>query len=143
MRRKGGWYEEDCEAHIVFVFLPVARDESQREEARRGCRNYFPDEWMAATGEVLTPDQSHVLEERAFRVKHAEDYVSVAAVGSWHAAVPEGMVGCTAVPGKMSHLGYAREHARCFLVPADEYSGRGLKFVIDLQRHQEVPARTF
>lgn len=153
MRQAGGWYEEDCEINFSIWTFPVEfaewsctqnyptdspyRDaEASKEKAAEAIRQWFPDQWTAATGEVVTADQSHVIKEREFYASHAGDWLTSAAWGDWHDEVPEGMVGVVARVG-----GRPNPHGMTgyFLVPEDEYDARGIAFVIDLERHEAWP----
>jgi hypothetical protein len=65
-RNAGGWYEEDCEWAVVEytwpgILLPIYPVPTPREEVLHVLKNYLPHEYMAVTGEVLTPETSRVL----------------------------------------------------------------------------------
>lgn len=135
-RRAGGWYEEDCEWCLVAITFPAellgqGGDPTEAlAEALAVVKNVFPDEYMAATGKALGPEESLVLRRRAFAAATKDRFVVTSAfgVGSW---VPRGKVGV-----------YARRAAdgasRHFLVDESEYDAQGDSFVIDESRHCQV-----
>src|SRR5690606_13117684 len=105
--------------------------------ARKTAKDWFPDAYAAFTGEPVPVEESHTLQLRAFDAEHKDDWVTIAAWGDWHPAVPEGMVACLATRGGIRD---DEGEARFFLVPKDEYGTRKacFGFVIDLERHQEI-----
>jgi hypothetical protein len=146
-RNPNGWYEEDCELNIAIWLWPEAFTstfttdvEVMKAQAADSLREWFPDQWAAMTGEVVTAEQSSIIAEREFSAAHAEDYVSVAAWGSWHDAVPKGKVGIMATLGGRRESGFPG--ARYFLVDEGLGAGRGTRFVIDLERDTEVEGWT-
>lgn len=128
VRRKGGWYEEDCEWAFVALVFPDAFDDKTVEHAKSSAKNWFPDEYEALTGEKVTAEESSTLRERAFKAKTASKFVVTSARGDWADDVPPGMVGVTA------HKASTGETAS-FLVAATEYASRGIKFVVDESKH--------
>ena len=117
-RNADGWYEEDCEWAIVAVTFPDAFTGRDPEHARSKARNQYPDAFTAATGEVVTLEQSRALRERAFAAETADKLVTIAASGDWHKAVPKGHVLVTAtLGGDRTRVG---EH-RHFIVPKEDY----------------------
>jgi len=143
-RIESGWYEEDCDWAIVAWHFPEVFQE-QQATAITSLKHYKPDEYTRVTGQKVKLSESHKLQERAFRKMHRNDLVVIAAFGAWHSAVPEGMVGVCAVSGGRDERGHYDDRGlRNFLVPAEEYQGRGgLPFVVSLERHQEVPKDQF
>ena len=133
-RRKGGWYEEDCEWCIVLTF-PHAFEPKMVADAHRTAKEWLPDEYGQVYNVTVSLEESHTLRERAFDEAHKDDWVVIAASGDWHQDVPKGMVGCTATKGGKRGNGYVSPEERYFLVPSDEYEP---PFVIDLTRHKEV-----
>lgn len=136
LRQPGGWYEEDCEVHVVAFTHPDLGIESV-EDAAAGVRNWFPNGYEAVTGETIPPGESWEKDEQLWRQAHANNLVTVAASTS---ESHPGMVEVTAT------LGAARtqesfDAARTFLVPQAEYregtSGRH-PMVIDPDRYAEV-----
>ena len=139
MRRKGGWYEEDCEWAIpALVFAAeFERDKpSSIQSARSTMLHWYPDEYARFYGVSLESisKESRTLLERQFNLDHAEDYVVTAAWGSWHEKVPQGMVGVVATKG--GNRSNAPQDRRYFLVTEKEYDARDGRFVID-STHQE------
>jgi len=138
LRRKGGWYEEDCEYSLVMVGLPQYFKPEEVARAHQTAKNWFPDEYEAFTGTIIPLNESYIKQERQFAIDHANDYVVVAAWGDWNKAVPKGMVGVAACKG-----GDRNTERRCFLVPDDEYKTRShFGFVIDTARHQPIDEAT-
>lgn len=143
MRRKGGWYEQDCdwalaaavhqEAFITLRPWQKPDEESHYLAALRALKNWHPDEYERFFGVKLTPEESVVLRERAFDAAHADDYVVIAAWGDHTRFVPKGFVGVVATKGGKRRVGIEE---RWFLIPKAEYTS---SFVIDLARHQEIP----
>lgn len=132
-RRAGGWYEEDCEWCLVALVFPEAFKEAERSWADATAKNWFPEEYEAITGRKVGLDESRELRRRAVIESTRDRFVTAAAYGSWHAQVPEGMVGV-----------YARKLATgetaCFLVPEGEYKYDGNGFVVDESRHARMGA---
>lgn len=126
LRVTGGWYEEDCEAHIPFYVFAAEISEHLGQiidpaTEADAIRQWFPDKWTAHTGEIVTAEQSRIVAEREFKQAHAEDWISTAAWGSWYHSVPEGFVGVVA------SLGGSRLHSaerRYFLVLQEDYEAR-------------------
>lgn len=127
-RRKGGWYEEDCEwALVALVFPETYPDDPSHVTA--SVKNWFPDAYEAITGEKVATEDSYVLRERAFKSATATKFVVVCARGDWASDVPTGMVGVTA---RKASTGATAE----FLVTAAEYAQRDRHgFVVDESRH--------
>lgn len=138
LRLPGGWYEEDCDVERVVAIFPEAfiterrpDVDAVREAALAGVRAWAPDAYEAWTGEKVTADQSNIVADREFLAAHADDFVTVAAWGSWHETVPAGMVGVLAYRGGREGQ---RRHTekRYLLVPQGAYDVRDPRgFVID------------
>lgn len=146
MRCEGGWYEEDCQAAIpLVVFEDLIREHGPKwlvESLDKyppitTVMNWYPDDAAKWLGRPILPEESMVLRERIFKAQHVNDYVVVAAWGSWQEGVPEGMVGVFATLGE-SRQEPLWSQGRYFLVPDAEYQSRQGSFVIDLSQHQEV-----
>lgn len=136
LRNASGWYEEDCEVHIVAFAHPDLGIESP-DDAAAGVRNWFPDGYEKATGETIAPGESWEKDERLWREAHADDLVTVSANTS---SEYPGMVEVTATcGGARSQAEF--DAARTFLVPQDEYragtSGRH-PMVLDPDRYAEI-----
>lgn len=133
-RQKGGWYEEDCDWCLPALIFPEAFPDKQTL-AHSTAKDWHPEAYEAHFGVVISLSESVKKREVKFQADTVDKWVVTAAWGSWHAKVPVGMVGVVA------SLGGIRDHSvlqRYFLVPQPEYSGRGVGFVVDLERHQEV-----
>ena len=80
LRTSSGWYEEDCEAAIVGMYHPEAFPHlGPDHDHAASVREWFPDEYEAATGETVTAEQSRVRAEAEWRAAHAGDLVAVSA----------------------------------------------------------------
>ena len=124
VRRKGGWYEEDCEWALVALVFPDAF-EGHVEDARRSVKDWFPVGYEAITGDTVAVEDSRVLRQRAFEADTADKFVARSARGDWADDVPTGMVGITAFKRSTGDT-------ETFLVPADEYNARSeFGYVVD------------
>jgi hypothetical protein len=127
MRRAGGWYEEDCDYSIPFVVFAdeIPEENRAKADAKRTLAAWHPDEYERFFGETLKPGESYMKDERQFRNDHGHHWLGIAASGSWHATVPDGMVGVFAVlGGRDKHGQYSGRPARSLLVPDAEYANR-------------------
>lgn len=129
-RRKGGWYEEDCEWAIVALLFPEFFP-NQAEHALTIVKNTWPNEYMNWSGKTVTLEESYELRRQHFHAVNASNFVVRTAWGDWHSNVPTGMVGVYARKADPKEEGY-------FLVPVDEYgdADKPFGFVIDLEKHQ-------
>lgn len=139
MRRKGGWYEEDCDYAIpVIIFADEfrkAKGEDIYNDAVDSLRNWHPDEYARYFNVPLESleGQSSTLDRRLFDQRHADDWLAVTAYGSWHDLVPDGYVGVTATKGgRGMKASEADPEERYYLIPQQEYAQRQ---VIDPYRH--------
>lgn len=133
LRRKGGWYEEDCEYALVIFGLPHLFKPEEVEKAKQTVKSWFPDEYEAHTGETIPAGESYIKDERQFAVDNADKWVVTAAWGDWHGQVPKGMVGVVASKGGNRTPGTER---RYYLVTKEEYDKRNhYGFVIDEAKH--------
>lgn len=135
MRAKNGWYEEDCEWAVAATVFPGAFKPTSREHAKKTLKNWKPDAYEKFYGVSLAPGESHVLDERTWRVKHAGDWVSI----SWVEGAPEGhLIVVTTPGGRYPRYGESIQK-RKFVVSNAEYAARGkYGLVVDPARHQEV-----
>ncbi len=146
-RKPGGWYEEDCEWAIVALTFPdVFPAEHNGTDlvalTHQTAKNYYPDEYAAATGNTVLVQESYVLRQRAFRAGTEDDLVTISAFGDWAEWVPAGMVGVFAVVGGRGALPTSRvnEQGRYYLVPAAAYRNRPeFGFIVDPAVHAQVP----
>jgi hypothetical protein len=140
--------EEDCGWAVLFVAKKALSDGYDAygkakgfldadydgyAEAVSSAKNWSPDEYEDLTGETVAVEESYIGRKRKFEKENAENFVTSAAYGSWHKAVPEGKVGVYAERKADGGKAY-------FLVGADEYEAREGSFVIDLDRHERVAA---
>jgi hypothetical protein len=132
MRKEVPWYEEDCKWAIVAISFPELFTGYERSLAEKTIRNTWPDTWEVIQGCVLAEGESWAMDRRAFDERHAADFVVTSAIFSNQ---HPGMTEVVAVVGGGQKAG---DTERRFLVPSDEYAGRGrFGFVIDLNRHVE------
>lgn len=137
MRASDGWYEEDVDWAIVATVFPDAFDDKGREAAKRTLLNWRPWAYEVFYGETIPAGKSYVKEQTRFEYEHKDDLVVIAAWGDWHDQVPTGMVGVVASPG--GRRGQRGE--KTFLVPEEEYDQKDrFGFVVDPERHQQIPA---
>jgi len=122
VRRKGGWYEEDCEYAIPVIVFPEAFEDRVVEGAHKSLKNWEPEAYTAITGESVSLEDSYELRRRAFKARNADKHVVVSASGSGP-GVPEGMVGVSATLG--GERGQAAWDAQIHrLVPSEDYAKR-------------------
>lgn len=131
LRKETPWYEEDCEWAIVAISFPELFTGHERSLAEKTVRNTWPDAWEMIRGCVLAEGESWAKDRRAFDTRHAADHVVASAILSdQHPGMTEVVAGV----GGNRRSGDERR----FLVPSDEYAGRGrFGFVIDPARHAE------
>lgn len=98
-RRKGPAYEEDvdwCLVALAFAdeFASISCGErTMADIARDHARNYYPDEYMAMTGDTPTADTSTALRRRQAYAAVLGEFVVTSAFGDWADWVPRGKVG--------------------------------------------------
>jgi hypothetical protein len=142
-RDASGFYEEDCQWAVVAITFPESFTPEKVAIAHRTAKNWFPDEYVAVTGEVVVAEESHTLSERAFLAENIDRFIVVSAFGDWHKDVPAGFVAVCATMGRQRNGGASTE--RWFLILedeilADECSNRsGYGFVVDTERHKAIP----
>jgi predicted heme/steroid binding protein len=130
-RRKGGWYEEDCDWAIVAHTFPQHFTAYERKLAEQSLKRWMPHEYMAVTGKTVDLSESFTLREEIHAREHANDWMAISAISS---ESNPGMVVVTATIGGKREAASAKD----FLVPAVEYEKRNsLSFVIDPSRHAE------
>ncbi|KQZ59778.1 hypothetical protein ASD54_23675 [Rhizobium sp. Root149] len=132
LRKDTPWYEEDNEWAIVALSFPDLFTGYERSLAEKTIRNTWPDAWEAIHRCKLAEGESSLKDRRAFDQRHAADHVVISAIFSDQHS---GMTEVVAVVGGDRR---ASDDERRFLVPSDEYAGRGrFGFVIDPTRHAE------
>ncbi|MDI7861933.1 hypothetical protein MRS76_08190 [Rhizobiaceae bacterium n13] len=130
LRKDTPWYEEDCEWAIVAISFPDLFTRYERSLAEKTFRNTWPEAWEAIRGCLLAEGQSWDKVRRAFDTRHAADFVVTSAILSHQHA------GMTEVVAKIGGGRIRDGEERRFLVPSDEYAGRGrFGFVIDQTCH--------
>lgn len=130
VRTEGGWYEEDAEWAIVAVTFPALFTGYERRCADETIRNSWPDFWEKIHGRSLAAGESWSKDRAEFHLRHAADWVVIAAVLSTDHA------GMTEVVATIGGDRAVILHERRFLVPREEYAVRSpFGFVIDLERH--------
>ena len=131
-RSARGFYEEDVCWEIVAHHYPALFTTRDRRDAKRTLINYMPHEYMAATGETLSVDDSMRLQEQAFAAATHDKWVSVSAKASG-----SDMVEVTAVLGR--DRGSLNRKERRFLISSDEYDRRPkFGFIVDPETHWEI-----
>jgi len=83
-RKSSGWYEEDCERHIVEFYHHDAvwpdRQGAERAESiasrDESLRDWFPDQWEKVNKRELEPGESSTKDERVWGEENADEYVS-------------------------------------------------------------------
>ncbi|KQZ91749.1 hypothetical protein ASD74_20550 [Rhizobium sp. Root564] len=132
LRKETPWYEEDNEWAIVAFSFPDLFTGYERAAAEKTIRNTWPDAWEAIHGPKLVEGESWAKDRNAFDERHATDYIVMSAIFSGQ---HPGMTEVVAVLGGNRRTDVDE---RRFLVPSDEYAGRGrFGFVIDPDRHEE------
>lgn len=148
-RKSGGWYEEDIDWAIVVAFFHGSSNwavnvprECHIYESGDTCnraiatlKDWYPDEYEKVFSVKVSPEESHVLRERAFKEATKDKWVTVSAAGDWHENVPQGMVGVSAKKGGDLTT---REY-RYFLVPAEDYSSRKGAYVVPDDAEEVFP----
>lgn len=150
-RRKAGWYEEDSGYAIVHVFLKQFFTQEDYDKAIKILKDWYWKEYEEYFRETLQEGESFLKDKHNFYIKHAKDWVVIAAQGSYQGNLekfPENFVGVCAKLGEIVPLNgtfrvreYSESVTKYFLVPEGEYRNRNqMGFVIDLAKHQEVGA---
>lgn len=137
-RHASGWYEEDCDADIVHVFIPetVGGDLHRIERAKKSLKNWHWRAYEECFG-AIPRGESHTKDKYLFEKENVDNWVVITAFGSgWggYAPVPDGFVGVVATKG-----GNREGLKKYFLIPAEEYGGdeRRFGFVVDPEKHRE------
>jgi len=84
---------------------------------------------------------AYYLEQAMFEREHHNEYLGLAAWGSWHDLVPDGMVGVFAGRGGRLPNGQYPNDSAWFLVPEVEYQARPpmpFSFIINEATHQRT-----
>lgn len=132
LRKETPWYEEDSEWAIVALSFPKLFTGYERSMAEKTVRNTWPDVWEAIHGCELAEGESWAKDRRAFDERHTTDYIVMSAIFS------DQHTGMTEVVAVVGGNRKSEDDERRFLVPSDEYAGRGqFGFVIDPARHAE------
>jgi len=130
VRRKGGWYEEDCEYALAVLVHPEAFDEKTVEAAHDSAKNWYPEAYETLTGTKVKTEESYTLRKRAVEEATKDKFVVRSARGDWAEDVPTGKVCVTA---QKASTGETAD----FLVTAAEYADRPNVggFVVDETKH--------
>tara|TARA_B100000378_G_scaffold267656_1_gene254116 strand:+ start:924 stop:1820 length:897 start_codon:yes stop_codon:yes gene_type:complete len=130
LRNDGGYYEEDNEWAIVALTFPALFTAYERNCADRTIRDSWPEVWERNHDRDLDPGESWSKDKKAFKQRHAGDWVVIAAILSDHH---------DEMAEVLATLGGKRAHGieeRRYLVPNDDYAKRERSgFVIDQKRH--------
>jgi hypothetical protein len=108
--RKGGYYfyEEDCDAYIILLEVPVSRQGTETEESKiiaglsRWHADYLIERGITPNQEGFKFFQENRLQDAMRAQKHPDLIVS--ASGDWKAGVPKGCVEVTTADGKRYHV---------------------------------------
>lgn len=119
MRRKGGWYEEDCEAAIPVIALKEYFSESEYRSAVDTLMRFYPDSFERLFCRIVPPGMSYQKDQAAFFKEHANSLVGICGWGDWKKGVPKGSVLVLARTGGKE--GPSAEKERYFLVEAQRY----------------------
>lgn len=132
MRRRDGWYEEDCDWAIVACVHPDGFNAAARKAALETLKDWRPDAWERWTGRTLEPGQSMMRDRENFERVHARDQVVIAA---WAGPLdgqpkfPDGFVlTCATTGGRRENDGrgsLAGIRETWHLVPEADYKMRG------------------
>lgn len=150
LRNPSGWYEEDCEAHIVAWHHPDAFPrrmggdmDAISADGERGVKQWFPDKYTAVTGTAVTAAESSVVRDRqnaadadAFRAQHANQFVTHEQGDRNQKWTPDGY---EVVPARIDATGEVRH----FLIPTDEVIKDHMwqtNVLVDPNRHLDVSA---
>lgn len=120
-------YEEDCQWAIVVYFFPQYFPAKDVLESAKTLREWYPDIYERATGKTVTPEESHVVRERVFKEKNANNWVVISAVYSGN---HKGYVECYATLGGIRSTFYVTVVVRKYLVKSGVYDTRNYAYVI-------------
>ncbi len=153
-RRKGGWYEEDCDWAIVAITFPEHFQEpmpegskhtgqTHAEYARTVLWDWLPDEYAKVFGTKVPATESYTLRRRALAAGVMNDLRVASAWGPngdghGRTRVPDGWLGVMARKG--GRFGANGQHHEWHLVPAADYDEADeAGVVVDPARHPVWP----
>jgi hypothetical protein len=152
-RAADGWYEEDCDWAIPFMFLDGLLNwdgKDLKDDARNTLKNYRWRQYEAHFGEVIDPSTCHAKAEWILHTANKDRYVVVSAIGSGKdhytgIEVPKGHVLVTAVKGGRGPDGrvhWQRSDEKLFMVTSELYATRGAhSFVVPEDAEEVFPQR--
>jgi hypothetical protein len=117
MRRRGGFYEEDCEWCFVAAAFPEQFGSVQADIAKKTMASYYPDEYERFYGEELKPGESYAKDKRTFLEQHRHDWIVISAITI--KGLP--LVECVASVGGSWNEGVSR---RTCVVRSEDYDNR-------------------
>lgn len=137
LRKRNGWYEEDCEARIPAFFFaqqhlavyPGNTLEEFSAFSMEGVKYWFPEQWEQASGEKVSAAESPKVKQREFEAAHADTPIEVGI------ARPEGHPNIVLVEATRPADG----KTGTFVVPKEEVSSGGGRFLPDPARHPVLP----
>ncbi|MEQ1844413.1 MAG: hypothetical protein ABL983_02405 [Nitrospira sp.] len=139
-RHQNHSYEEDTAWCFVTLAFPQYFDARDQDAAQQTCKDCFPDVWETWTGTTLSLTESSTKRTDAWDHDHRDEWLVITAWGDWHSEVPKGSVAVRARQGgREANHGIPDQY---YLVPADEYRGARLQFVIDRTRHRRIDPLT-
>lgn len=130
LRANDGWYEEDSAWAAIALTFGDLFTALERKAARKTIRNSEPDAYEALYSTTLAPGESHQKDRRSFHAQHENDWIVSSAIIS--AERP----GFTEVIATLGDTG--QQHHR-FLIASPDYDIGKFGFVIDPDRHEELP----
>ena len=57
VRRRGGWYEEDCEWSLAVLSLRHLLNAGWVDQAEKTAKQWYPDEYTVLTGVLVTEEE--------------------------------------------------------------------------------------
>lgn len=129
-RRKGGWYEEDCEAAIPLYFLGdiVTKFNDKKVDALRSLKIWYWEEYEAYTGETVPLDESFRKREQVWAKENVDNYTVRSALN-----IGGGIVGVFAQKASTGETAW-------FRVPKEDYKQ---PFAVDLDKHEQSETPLF
>lgn len=120
LRNSDRWYEEDLEANIPVMYF--GKDEEARSSAEERVREWFPDQYEAATGIEVGFGESFVRDKAVWRAERE-------AAGDWvttSASMSDDRLATIVHMSKISAGELDKSDEMIFVVPLrDEYRNRG------------------
>lgn len=137
-RNTSGWYEEDCEWCIPWLYLMEYIAKHNPDEFRKAkdsaadtCANWYPYIYKEIFGRLPPVEKSMKLREEKFLDKHQEDFVVFSAINSER---HNGMVECWTVMLRDNYSEVRSQKEFQALVPSEKYEKRDFNgYVLDVE----------